>query len=508
VLSLAKLVLFIKIKIKTIRKMVTPGGKQRTISSFFAPKQASQKSSIVTNSTTTPTAADSTKPVNSTTKSTHDTVGNIVNERGVPAITKTSIKESVKEIIDRENSDRDDDDGIVPPSSRLRRRCSKRTLSDDDGEDDEDDKDGEYKDLYSTPLRKSTKRLRRSPSSSVELYADEGSAGENDFLAPPKPKSSQRSPVPPAAETSRFRYDPSQMDVDVAEDPERKKQKVKLREKFVKKLGRVEILSRDDIDKDKELPEETTGEQEDPEEEELGPIAKRFGKGVAVSSKKSSSKTAGPKLTPLEKQVVAIKHQYPDTVLVVEVGYKFRFFGEDARIASQNLSIMCIPGKMRFDNHPSEAHLDRFASASIPVPRLHVHVKRLITAGLKVGVVRQLETAALKAAGDNKSAPFERKLTNLYTKGTYIDDIDAMDGGDWSSGAGSGGAPNTGFLLCLTEKPGGGSGADERVQVGFVAVQPSTGEVIYDDFEDGFMRSEIETRLLHSTGNEYPTQFV
>ena len=28
-------------------------------------------------------------------------------------------------------------------------------------------------------------------------------------------------------------------------------------------------------------------------------------------------------------------------------------------------------------------------------------------------------------------------------------------------------------------------------------MQPSTGDVIYDEFEDGFLRSEIETRLLH-----------
>jgi DNA mismatch repair ATPase MutS len=38
-----------------------------------------------------------------------------------------------------------------------------------------------------------------------------------------------------------------------------------------------------------------------------------------------------------------------DTVLVVEVGYKFRFFGEDARIAAKELSIVCIPGKFRYD---------------------------------------------------------------------------------------------------------------------------------------------------------------
>lgn len=46
-------------------------------------------------------------------------------------------------------------------------------------------------------------------------------------------------------------------------------------------------------------------------------------------------------------------------------------------------------------------------------------------AGHKVGVVRQTETAALKAASTNKSTPFTRKLTALYTKSTFVmDDID------------------------------------------------------------------------------------
>lgn len=37
---------------------------------------------------------------------------------------------------------------------------------------------------------------------------------------------------------------------------------------------------------------------------------------------------------------------------------------------------------------------------------------------LQVGVVRQTESAALKAAGDNKSAPFTRSLTGLFTAAT------------------------------------------------------------------------------------------
>lgn len=37
---------------------------------------------------------------------------------------------------------------------------------------------------------------------------------------------------------------------------------------------------------------------------------------------------------------------------------------------------------------------------------------------LQVGVVRQVETAAIKKAGDNKSGPFERRMTALHTRAT------------------------------------------------------------------------------------------
>lgn len=66
-----------------------------------------------------------------------------------------------------------------------------------------------------------------------------------------------------------------------------------------------------------------------------------------VKAKKKGSKTG--KLTPMELQFLDIKRKHMDTILIVEVGYKFRFFGDDARIAAKELSIVCIPGKMRYD---------------------------------------------------------------------------------------------------------------------------------------------------------------
>ncbi|PNS17694.1 hypothetical protein CAC42_3089 [Sphaceloma murrayae] len=311
---------------------------------------------------------------------------------------------------------------------------------------------------------------------------------ENTHVCPRAVKADER--------TRKYVYSLDQDEVMLEHDDDEqvRRQKERLHEKFVKKLGRPDSIA--EIKRRNHFITEETGELDaeeglDEEEQEATKSAR---------SKKSATKKGAAKLTPMEKQILDIKRKNMDTLLVVEVGYKYRFFGEDARIAARELQIVCIPGKFRYDEHASEAHLDRFASASFPTHRLHVHVKRLVQAGHKVGVVRQLETAALKAVGDNRNAPFVRQLTNLYTKGTYIDDTEGLDGSDSLPSTAS---PSRGHLLCLTETNANGWGTDEKVSIGFVAVQPTTGDVIYDDFEDGFMRSELETRLLHISPCEF-----
>ncbi|KAI9701432.1 MAG: Mismatch repair protein msh3 [Bogoriella megaspora] len=313
-----------------------------------------------------------------------------------------------------------------------------------------------------------------------------GQASAADLNGVRKPRLSER--------TSKYLFssspagDENEPEID---DEESRKLKENLHRRFVKKLGKPDSIA-DIKRRNNFIAEETIGGDEGAEDEDAdaGESSLQPTKGKkGVSAKKGSKK-----LTPMEQQIVDLKRKYMDTLLVVEVGYKFRFFGEDARVAAKELGIVCIPGKFRFDEHPSEAHLDRFASASFPVHRLHVHVKRLVNAGHKVGVVRQTETAALKAVGDNRNAPFTRKVTNLYTKGTYIDDVEALEG---QLAEASRRAPGSGYLLCLTESKAKGWDSDEKVRIGLVAVQPSVGDVVYDDFEDGFMRSEIETRLLH-----------
>ncbi|XP_010148324.1 PREDICTED: DNA mismatch repair protein Msh3-like, partial [Eurypyga helias] len=204
------------------------------------------------------------------------------------------------------------------------------------------------------------------------------------------------------------------------------------------------------------------------------------------TSPKVSQKRTKTIYTPLELQFIEMKKQYKDAVLCVECGYKYRFFGEDAEIAAKELNIYC---------HPDH----NFMTASIPTHRLFVHVRRLVAKGYKVGVVKQMETAALKAAGGNKSSLFSRKLTALYTKSTLIgEDVNPLLKLDESLGVEevTADVPDN-YLLCICEN---GENLKDRkkgdVVIGIMAVQPTTGEVVFDSFRDCASRLELESRVL------------
>lgn len=188
--------------------------------------------------------------------------------------------------------------------------------------------------------------------------------------------------------------------------------------------------------------------------------------------------------TPLEQQVIQLKQQHQDALLAVECGYKYRFFGEDAEIAAKELNIVC--------------HLDHnFMTCSIPTHRLFVHVRRLVSHGHKVGVVKQTETSAIKASGSNKNSLFTRQLSALYTKSTLVgEDVNPVCRlGDLEEGACGDvvSDPPESFLLCISEHWGK---PKKQLTVGLVAVQPSTGDVLLDCFPDGPSRSEVESRVL------------
>lgn len=198
------------------------------------------------------------------------------------------------------------------------------------------------------------------------------------------------------------------------------------------------------------------------------------------------------KLTPLENQFIDLKRANMDKVLAVQVGYKFKFYGHDAVVASQLLNIMLIRGNLDLD----EKTFDRFAYCSIPDNRLHIHLQRLLNAGLKVGVVKQTETAAIKQVeSSNKLGLFERKVTGVYTRATYMGDelltgdptINRSHNIDNSS-------ENTTYILCVNES--------HAKNTSILAVQPLTGDIVYDEFQDTPTRDELDTRLLYLKPSE------
>jgi DNA mismatch repair protein MSH3 len=199
-------------------------------------------------------------------------------------------------------------------------------------------------------------------------------------------------------------------------------------------------------------------------------------------------------LTPLEKLAVQFKQENPDKILAIQVGYKYKFFMQDAVVVARILNIMLVPGKVNLDDSSHE----RLAYCSIPDNRIHVHLQRLLGQGLKVGVIKQTETAAIKTVDGNKNSLFERKLTGVYTRATYMDDEMLK----MQLGGGSRGDERGQYIICIDELAFPAGGRTTKGTISFVAVLPSTGEILYETFTDDVTRSELETRLTHLAPSE------
>lgn len=71
-----------------------------------------------------------------------------------------------------------------------------------------------------------------------------------------------------------------------------------------------------------------------PADESTSKASPSLGK-VKVKGKGKGGAAGGVKLTPMEQQVFDLKAQHPGVLLLVECGYRYRFFGEDALVAAK-----------------------------------------------------------------------------------------------------------------------------------------------------------------------------
>ncbi|KAH9180266.1 DNA mismatch repair protein MSH3 [Lactarius sanguifluus] len=302
---------------------------------------------------------------------------------------------------------------------------------------------------------------------------------------------------PPRSPASQWCYEPSQSPEKRHMAPEAKKR----REQFARRLL---VANNPSAESDGQLDVCTThtqhaqGGSDSSEAESEGKFkqlqelfarkTEQRTKGKATQDKLSKKQAElGPSdepYTALELQVLRLKVKHEGVLLMIEVGYKYKFFGDDAKIAGKELGIVAYPDR-------------NFVVASIPIHRRDIHLRKLLSRGHKVGIVVQTETAALKKVGNNRNAPFERELTHLYTAATYVDEIDSVDD------VGANSAP---LLMCIVEQLRGGMGADERVNVGMIVICPSTGDVIWDEFEGKMVHCKPAELLLAEQGLTMPTE--
>ena len=115
-----------------------------------------------------------------------------------------------------------------------------------------------------------------------------------------------------------------------------------------------------------------------------------------------------PKSTPMIKQYLSIKEQYPDTILFYRMGDFYEMFFEDAHIASRALEIT-LTSRNKKDESP-------VPMCGVPHRAARSYIARLINKGYKVAVCDQIEDPA-KAKGLVK-----RDVVRVVTPGMIIED--------------------------------------------------------------------------------------
>ncbi|RCK54938.1 DNA mismatch repair protein MSH3 [Candida viswanathii] len=192
-------------------------------------------------------------------------------------------------------------------------------------------------------------------------------------------------------------------------------------------------------------------------------------------------KKAKTKLTSMDNQIIDLLAENADKLLLVQKGYKYLAYGEGGRTVAKILHMYFVEG----EKDPRLGH------CSFPVFNLHKHLQRILNHGFRVGIVKQVETAAAKQFDEAKKSSeiMSREVTAVYTKSTYLDD-EYIDGKGSLENQLDGGK----YIICLYEML--------PKEFALVAVKPSTGEIVYDQFKDSGFQQELETRLLYLPPSE------
>src|SRR5579884_2734817 len=160
--------------------------------------------------------------------------------------------------------------------------------------------------------------------------------------------------------------------------------------------------------------------------------------------------------TPARRQYLQMKSQYPDAILLYQVGDFYETFDEDARVAARELQIV-----LTARNYGEE----RVPLAGIPLHALENYVGKLIQRGYKVAICDQV--------GEVGHGVVDRAVTRSLTAGTLSE-------------------PN---LLRTKQNNYLGAMAPGRAQTALAAVDVSTGAFMVTCFAPSELPAALEAEL-------------
>ena len=165
-------------------------------------------------------------------------------------------------------------------------------------------------------------------------------------------------------------------------------------------------------------------------------------------------------LTPMMRQYLETKAQYPDAILFFRLGDFYEMFFEDAVKASQILQIT-LTSRAKGD--------ERVPMCGVPYHAARGHLARLVEAGLKVAICDQMEEPG------KGPQIVRREVTRVVTPGMVLDD-DLLE------------AHANNFLCALAFAEGGGGA--------LALLDASTGEFFAGELEsDSALADEVSRSL-------------
>ena len=111
-------------------------------------------------------------------------------------------------------------------------------------------------------------------------------------------------------------------------------------------------------------------------------------------------------MTPIRRQYLSIKRQYPDIIVFFRMGDFYETFDGDAEVVAAALDITLTSRELGKGN--------RIPMAGIPYHAAEGHIARLLNAGHKVAIAEQMTQP-------NGRDLVERRVTSVVTPGTVTD---------------------------------------------------------------------------------------